>query len=182
MEDSEIIELFLSKSESALSAIKEKYDPLCKSIAFNILKNFEDAEECMNDVYIALWQRIPETPPKNLKAYVCRISRNISISRLKYNKAKKRSKDLSVSLSEARDVLYSDDAAVHFDEVGKAISDFLRTQKREEREVFIRRYWFMDSVKEIAYDCGLSEGKVYSSIFRIKTRLKKFLKKEGIDI
>lgn len=183
--------MFTDRNESAVDEVREKYGGLCYSIAFNILCNAEDAEECINDLYINLWSAIPPANPSNLKAYVCKITRNLSLLRLRYNEAGKRDVRLTVSISELEDnLLYSGSDPVEEsakDEAedsraGRLISDFLRQQKPRQREVFIRRYWFMDSVKKIAEDYSFSESKVKSMLSRTRSKLKKYLKKEGFDI
>lgn len=189
MEDSDIINLFNIRSEEAVSKVKEKYGKLCYSVAFNILQNEEDAEECVGDLYINLWNAIPPSSPSNFKAYVCKSVRNLALQRLRYNEAEKRNNKNTLSLSELKakeadkGINYSDNIKDYDDNrTGRIISDFLRTQKPELREVFIRRYWFMDSVEKIAKDCSYSESKVKSMLFRTREKLKKHLRKEGIDL
>lgn len=188
IEDNDIIGLFLARDESAVVEVKEKYGGLCYSIAYNVLRNQEDAEECVSDLYIKLWNAIPPAEPNNLKAYICKVVRNISLLRLKYNEAGRRTGKLSVPLSEIEGAFEgSEDAASDLTEAdegkaGKLISEFLRRQKSEQREVFIRRYWFMDSVKQIAADYSFSESKVKSMLARTRSKLKRYLKKGGIDI
>lgn len=191
MEDSQIIEMFTDRNKSAVDEVREKYGGLCYSIAFNILCNAEDAEECINDLYINLWSAIPPAYPSNFKAYVCKITRNLSLLRLRYNEAGKRDVRLTVSISELEEnrlnsgndpLEESVKDEAEDSSVGRLISDFLRQQKPRQREVFIRRYWFMDSVKEIAEDYSFSESKVKSMLFRTRSKLKKYLKKEGLDI
>lgn len=188
IEDNDIIELFIARDESAVAEVRKKYGGLCYSIAYNVLHNKEDAEECVNDLYISLWNAVPPAAPNNLKAYICKVVRNISLLRLKYNEAGKRNSKLSVSLSEIESALEgsedtaSDLTAAEEGMAGKLISEFLRQQKSEQREVFIRRYWFMDSIKQIAMDYSFSESKVKSMLVRTRSKLKRYLKKGGIDI
>ena len=188
IEDNDIIELFIARDESAVVEVREKYGGLCYSIAYNVLHNEEDAEECVSDLYISLWNAIPPTVPINLKAYVCKVVRNISLLRLRYNEAGKRNSKLSMPLTEIEGTIEgSEDAdpaltTVEEGKAGKLISEFLRQQKSEQREVFIRRYWFMDSIKQIAMDYSFSESKVKSMLFRTRSKLKKYLKRGGIDI
>lgn len=189
MNDSDIINLFNLRSEEAVSEVKEKYGKLCYGIAFNILNNEEDAEECVGDLYINLWNAIPPSSPSNLKAYICKAVRNLALQKLRYNEAEKRNNKNTVSLSELEEkgsdnVINYTDSIKDYDDnrAGRLISDFLRTQKPELREVFIRRYWFMDSVEKIAKDCSYSESKVKSMLFRTREKLKKHLRKEGIDL
>lgn len=183
MEDSEIIKLFISREERAVAEVREKYGGICKSIAFSMLHNSEDAEECVSDVYIALWNAIPPVPD-NLKAYACRITRNMCLKNLEYNSAGKRNAKLEIPLSDLEDSLGGENIEGDMEnaEIGEAISRFLRSQKPDERNVFMRRYWLTESIKEIAERYQFSESKVKSMLFRTRSRLKKFLTKEGIDL
>ncbi len=180
--DEEILELFYSKDQSAVTEFKEKYGSLCQSIALNILKSKEDAEECVNDVYITLWNNPPFTD--NFKAYVCGTAKNISLTKLKYNLAEKRNGNLKISLSDLEEmgVDIADKEDTEGRELGEIISRFLREQNPDHRNVFIRRYWFMDSVADIAKRFSFSQSKVKSMLFHTRNKLKRYLKKEGIDI
>lgn len=148
-----------------------------------MLNNPEDAEECVNDVYMVLWSRIPPAP-KNLKAYICKVTRNICLKKIEYNSAKKRNDKLKVSFSELTEEPYDENFMVNENntELGEIISRFLRSQNSEIRIMFLRRYWLMESTKGIASRFLCSESKVKSTLFRTRSKLKKYLKKEGIDI
>ncbi|MCH5205952.1 MAG: sigma-70 family RNA polymerase sigma factor [Oscillospiraceae bacterium] len=184
MEDSEIIGLYFERDERAISETGVKYGRLCFGVAKNILGSSEDAEECVNDTYLNVWNSIPPTKPNDLKAFICKVTRNLSLTRLKYNKAAKRSPEVLLSLSELEEVLPDESAAdgVEAEELGKLISAFLREQKPDSRNVFLRRYWFFDSVSEIAARFSFSESKVKSMLFHTRGKLRKYLKNEGIDI
>lgn len=181
IEDSEIVKLFADRDDEAIAMVKEKYGGVCRSVALSMLRSSEDAEECVNDVYVILWNKIPPAPD-NLKAYICRITKNICLKRLEYNSAEKRNGRSKVSLSELEDSLGNVDFAAEEDnnEIGEAISAFLRSQSPDVRNVFMRRYWLMESVKEIAARFSFSESKVKSMLFHTRNKLKKYLKKEGI--
>lgn len=153
-------------------------------MAYNILGNAEDAEECVNDTLLSVWNAIPQTIPENLKAFVCRIARNTALKKLEYNTAEKRSPNAAVSLAELEEIIpdkraSSDDAG---ENISEAISEFLLLQKPEIRRVFIRRYWFFDSVSDIAKRFSYSESKVKSMLFHTRKKLKNYLTKEGIEI
>ncbi len=184
IEDQRIIELYSERDEAALRETEQKYGRLCYSIAYNILGNAEDAEECVNDTLLSVWNKIPQTKPENLKAFVCRIAGNTALKRLEYNTAEKRSTNAAVSLTELEEIVpdnkFPPDKAP--EDVSKLISGFLRRQKPEIRKVFIRRYWYFDSVSDIAARFSYSESKVKSMLFHTRNKLKKFLMKEGIDI
>lgn len=183
MDDSEIVELYLARSENAIRQTRFKYGTLCQSIAFNVLGNTEDSEECVNDTYLSLWNNIPPEIPVNFKAYVCKIARNISISRVRCNNAKKRGRDSLISLS---DVTEADEfAAYHEDgvsapELGQLIGEFLRKQSAEVRNVFLRKYFFGDSVADISDRFSFSQSKIKSMLFHTRKKLQKFLEKEGV--
>lgn len=184
IEDSRIIELYSERNEAAIKETELKYGRLCYSIAHNILGNAEDAEECVNDTLLSVWNKIPQTKPENLKAFVCRIAGNTALKRLEYNTAEKRSTNAAVSLTELEEIVpdnrFPPDKTP--EDVSKLISTFLRRQKPEIRKVFIRRYWYFDSVGAIAARFSYSESKVKSMLFHTRNKLKKFLMKEGIDI
>ncbi|MBQ3138881.1 MAG: sigma-70 family RNA polymerase sigma factor [Ruminococcus sp.] len=184
MEDQQIIDLYFDRNEQAITETDVKYGKLCHSIAYNILSNREDSEECVNDTYIGVWNAIPPTRPDNLMAFVCRIARNLSLKRLEYLKREKRSADVILSLDELSAVLPDERYApdVSDEDVGRLISQFLRTQKEDVRNVFIRKYYFFDSVKEIAERYSFTESKVKNMLFYTRNKLKDYLIKEGVEI
>ncbi len=184
MDDQKIIDLYFDRNEQAITETDVKYGRLCHSIAYNILSNREDSEECVNDTYIRVWNAIPPTRPDNFMAFVCRIARNLSLKRLEFLKREKRSADVILSLDELAAVLpderYAPDASD--EDVGRLISQFLRTQKEDVRNVFIRKYYFFDSVKEIAERYSFTESKVKNMLFYTRNKLKDYLIKEGVEI
>ena len=161
MDDQQIIDLYFDRNEQAITETDVKYGKLCHSIAYNILSNREDSEECVNDTYIGVWNAIPPTRPDNFMAFVCRIARNLSLKRLEFLKREKRSADVILSLDELSAVLPDERYApdVSDEDVGRLISQFLRTQKEDVRNVFIRKYYFFDSVKEIAERYSFTESR-----------------------
>ncbi len=184
MDDQEIVALYFAREQRAITATEEKYGNLCYHIAYNVLHNSEDAEECVNDTYVGVWNAIPPTRPQNLMAFVCRIARNLSLKRLAFLTREKRSTDITVSLEELAAVLpderYVPD--VSDEDVGRLISGFLRTQKPAVRDVFIRRYYFFDPVREIAVRYGFTESKVKNMLFHTRNKLKEYLIKEGVTL
>ncbi|MBR6617784.1 MAG: sigma-70 family RNA polymerase sigma factor [Oscillospiraceae bacterium] len=184
MDDQQIIDLYFDRNEQAITETDVKYGKLCHSIAYNILSNREDSEECVNDTYIGVWNAIPPTRPDNLMAFVCRIARNLSLKRLEFLKREKRSADVILSLDELSAVLPDERYApdVSDEDVGRLISQFLRTQKEDVRNVFIRKYYFFDSVKEIAERYSFTESKVKNMLFYTRNKLKDYLIKEGVEI
>ena len=184
MDDQQIIDLYFDRNEQAITETDVKYGKLCHSVAYNILNNNEDSEECVNDTYIGVWNAIPPTRPNNFMAFVCRIARNLSLKRLEYLKREKRSADVILSLDELSAVLPDERYApdVSDEDVGRLISQFLRTQKEDVRNVFIRKYYFFDSVKEIAERYSFTESKVKNMLFYTRNKLKDYLIKEGVEI
>lgn len=181
MDDKSIIELYFSRDEDALKETALKYGRLCYSIAYNVLGNREDAEECVNDTYAGMWGAIPPARPDNLTAFISKIARNLSLKRLEHQARAKRS-GVSVSLSELEDVISDGDVFEHIteEELGRLISDFLRGETREVRGVFIRKYFFFDSVSQISKRYSFTESKVKSMLFHARKRLGEYLRKNGI--
>lgn len=159
-DDLRIIELYFERDEQAIKETDAKYGKLCHSIAYNILNNHEDSEECVNDTYVGVWNAIPPTRPSNFMSFVCKIVRNLSLKRLEFMQREKRSADVLLSLDELAAVLPDERYApnVSDEDVGKLISKFLRTQKEDARNVFIRKYYFFDSIGEIAERFGFPES------------------------
>lgn len=184
MEDSGIIGLYFARDERAIRETEQKYGKLCFRLANNLLRNEEDAEECVNDAYLSVWNRIPPTRPENFTAFLCKIVRNLSLKRLDYNLAQKRNRDLTVSLSELEELLPDAcaDPSQEYEALGRLLSDFLRQESEDARSVFLRRYYFFDSVGEIARRYSFSESRVKSMLYHTRNRLKKYLKKEGITV
>lgn len=184
MEDFQIIELYFARDEAAIRETGSKYGRLCFQIAQNILFNIEDSEECVNDTYLAAWNAIPPKKPNNFMAFLCKIARNLSLKRLDYNMAQKRTPELLSSFDELEEVLSDSqiEERICNEDIGAAISQFLKTESTESRNVFIRKYWFCDSIKTISKTYGFREEKVKSMLHRTRNRLKDFLKKEGIAL
>ncbi len=181
MDDKKIIELFFRRDEAALDNVKEKYRKLCYKVSSNILKSEEDIEECINDTYLALWNSIPPEKPKHLSSYICRILKNLCLNKAKYNSAEKRRDSFTLSLDELSECLpdCGTEEEISTAELGDAISRFLQSQSRTSRMVFIRRYWYSDSVRDIALRYSIKETTVRSLLHRTRKKLKDFLMKEG---
>lgn len=183
MEDKHIIELFFERSEQAIGELAKKYGKLIYKVADNILRNADDAEECENDTYLACWDSIPPEYPNRLMSYVCRIARNKAISKYRTVNAKKRNSLYDVSLDELTEFLTARETAddkLQAEELGQAINSFLSELKKEDRIMFVRRYWFSDSVADIAKLVDSSENRISVHLFRIKEKLYCYLKKEGL--
>jgi len=184
MDDQKIVELYFFRSEQAIKETDIKYGKLCRSIAYNILQNDEDAEECVDDTYIGVWNTIPPKKPDNFMAFICKIARNLALKRLESETRQKRSQATVISISELEEILPDESIAadVSNEEIGKLISNFLRKEKADIRKVFIRKYYFFDSVSEIAERYGFTESKVKNMLYHTRNKLKEYLIKEGIEI
>ena len=184
MEDLQIIELYFERNENAIKETDAKYGKLCFRVANNILKNSEDSEECVSDTYLSTWNQIPPTRPNNFMAFLCKITRNLSLKRMKFLTAAKRTSVATVSFDEIEGYVSDDQLRADINEIehGMIFSKFLRSEKPDARNVFIRRYWFFDSVSEIAARYSFSESKVKSMLFHTRNRLRDYLKKEGIEV
>lgn len=183
MEDQEIIQLFFARSEQAITELQGKYGNRCLQVAWNILNNRLDAEECVNDAYLAAWNSIPPQKPAPLLTYVCHIVRNLSIKRYHANAAQKRNSHYDVALDELGECIQTKDTVENelaVKELADAINNFLGTLSKENRMMFVRRYWFSDSVADIAVMFGTSSKIVSLRLLRVRKGLKKYLEKEGI--
>ena len=183
MDDDRIVDLYWERSENAISETAIKYGRYCRAIAFNILSNNQDAEECENDTYTAAWNAMPPTRPKKLLAFLGRLTRNIALDRWDYKTAKKRNCEFEVILSELGDcVSLADDVVSQYvaGEIAEYINRFLRSIDVKHRIIFMRRYWYSDSIKDISVRYHMSESKVKSMLYRTRNKLREYLEKEGV--
>lgn len=182
MEDHDIIALYFERDERAIAETSGKYGSYCGSIAMNILASPEDTEECLNDTWLRTWNSIPPNRPNVLRVFLGKITRNLALDRYKARNAEKRAGgEFAMSLDELDEcvgVTDERDTAV----IGESISRFLRTQPKETRGVFICRYFYCDSIGDIARRFGISEGKVKTMLFRTRSKLKIHLEGEGITV
>ena len=186
MEDYEIIDLFLSRSENAITETAQKYGPYCKRIAMNLLSNHQDVEECVSDTYLHIWNAIPPVKPTSFLAYLGRTVRNISIDCYKRQHTQKRGGgETPLLLSELADCIphtSTMEQELEDRQIAAVISSFLRGRKEPDRLMFVRRYWYGESIREIAEHFGVGEETVKSSIFRTRKKLKAYLEQEGITL
>lgn len=182
MEDRHIIALLFQRAETALEAMEESYGARLLAIAVNILGDTRDAQECVNDTYLALWNSIPPEKPDPLCAYAYRVARNTAYSRLRSRQAKKRSGGYDLSLDELAECIgtHTLEDRINEQELGQAINRFLGTLSRENRVIFLRRHWFGDSVKDIARSLGMEESTVSARLSRTRSKLKAYLQKEEL--
>ena len=180
MEDSQIIAFLFQRSEQAIRAIQEKYGGLCRSIVSNILPDFRDVDECISDTYLRVWRSIPPQHPDRLDSYIARVARNAALDRHDYHRANLRNSALTLAYEELEYALPSRDEAVDAMAFRTFLNQFLRSQKKDARIMFLRRYWYGDSVQQIAAAFGCGEEKVKSSLFRTRNKLRNAMIKEGI--
>ncbi len=185
IEDSKIIDLFYARSEQAIVELSAKYGAVCKRVALNILKNEPDVEECVNDAYHAAWNTIPPQKPHPLRTYICRIVRNIAIAKYHANTSIKRNSFYDAALDELENCLVSPgtvEKETDAKELAGLLDRFLDTLDKESRILFVRRYWYGDSLTDIGASFQISSNNAAVRLSRIRKRLKKYLKKEGFDI
>ncbi len=183
IDDSRIVALYWERSESAIEVTSAKYGKYCHSIAYNILYDDEDAEECVNDTYLDAWNTMPPHKPSVLSTFLGKITRRISIDRYRRKHADKRGGgEMAHVLDELEDCV-SDPAdveiAVEQAEMMRLIREFLNTLPPTERRIFLRRYWYIDPVTDIAGDFGFTESKTSAMLYRIRNKLRRKLESEG---
>lgn len=184
MDDRQIIALYNERSEAALSETATKYGKYCRTIAYNILYNEEDSEECVNDTWLRAWEAIPPQYPNRLSAFLGKITRNLALNRYKQNAAKKRGGGQTMlaleELTECIPGANSTEEATEEALLIEVLNRFLADLSTEKRKLFLRRYWYLCSVKEIAEDFNLGESNVKMTLLRLREQLKSVLEKEGI--
>ena len=182
MDDRQIIALFYERSEQAIAELSKKYGDLCFKIAINILNNPQDAEECVSDAYLGVWNSIPPQNPDPLRAYLCRIVRNLALKKRRANTALKRGNQLGVSLSELENCIpdNSFDERLSAKELTEQLNAFLSTLHRDDRVLFLKRYWFSEPLTEIAKAFGITEHNASVRLGRIRKKLHQYLKEVSL--
>lgn len=184
MKDEMIVKLYLERSEQAIRETAEKYESLCMTIAGRILGDYEDARECVNETWLRAWNSIPPQVPRALPAFLGSIARNLAISRYRKNSAGKRgSLRVEISLEELSECADGKEPVEETAEralLQEALNRFLGSLRAEERIIFVRRYYYMETVKEIAAGTGKKESYVKTSLYRSREKLKEYFKKEGL--
>ena len=183
MLDREIVALYWKRSEEAITQTQRKYGKYCLSIARNILPVMEDAQECVNDTYMAAWEAMPPHKPKILSTFLGKLTRRISIDRWRHLSAQKRGGDtVTLALEELEECIASNSdpqKQVEAKELGQIISRFLKGQDDLERTVFVRRYYGLRKIEEITHEFGISESNAKTMLFRTRNKLREYLEKEG---
>lgn len=185
MEDVRIVDLYWARSETAIAETSAKYGKYCYTIAYNVLANAEDADESVNDTYLAAWNSMPPQRPSVLSSFLGKITRRISIDKWRAHSAKKRGGgEMILALDELTDCVpfgTNVEQAVEAAELGKAIDRFVMALPLMERRVFICRYWYLDSIASICRRFGFSQSKVKVMLHRTRNSLRKYLEKEGLS-
>ena len=183
MDDEKIKKLFFERSEQAIAELSEKYGSLCNSVAFNILGDRLDAEECVSEAYLAVWNTVPPMDPESLRGYVCRIVRNVALKKHRANTAAKRNSTYDVALNEIEECFASPSSveeALDASETARCVNRFLETLDKESRILFVRRYWYADTIGELSVQFGTTKHNVSVRLSRIRRKLKAHLEKEGV--
>ncbi|MBR3666144.1 MAG: sigma-70 family RNA polymerase sigma factor [Ruminococcus sp.] len=186
MQDKEIVELYWNRDEKAIAETTVKYGKYCKSIAMNIVCENEDAEECVNDTYLQTWNSIPPHRPGLLSAFLGKIVRNLAFNKYKsIHSAKRGGYEVTLILDELCEII-SDNESVEDhalrQEMIKDINSFIRTLPEEKQYMFIRRYWYSDSIMDIAKQCGRTENSISVELSRIRNKLRVYLIERGYDL
>lgn len=185
MDEQEIIGLFFERSEQAIAELDGRCGKLGRRLAENILGSARDAEECLNDAYLALWNTIPPERPQSLSAYLCRVLRNLAIKRYHANTAQKRNSHYDAALEELEDCLPAGETAesiLSAHELTRLLNAFLATLPPTDRRLFLGRYWLSQPVAVIAKELAISENNAAVRLSRIRGRLRLYLRKEGYPV
>lgn len=186
MDDAKIVQLYLDRDELAIPATADKYGNYCTSIANNILGNHEDAEECVNDTYLHTWNAIPPHKPAMLSTFLGKITRNLAFNRYKHNAADKRGGgELTAVLDELEECVSGNEdveQSYEYKELVAAINEFLGTLPSEKRNMFVCRYWYADSIADIAVRFHMNQGAVSMTLNRLRSKLHDYLRKRGYNL
>ncbi len=183
MEDKKITEMFKERKEEAVGELILKYGKLFKSLARNVLGNDEDAEECVNDACMEIWNAIPPASPEHLMPFSCKIVRRVAINRLRFNLRQKRNADNTVLLSELSECISVEDGVSEIIEskrLQSVLNEFLCELDNESKALFVRRYFFFENISDLSKLFGMSENKISVRLHRIRKKLSNRLKEEGI--
>jgi len=185
MHDAQIVELYWNRDERAITESDSHYGAYCRRIAMNILSSYEDSEECVNDTWCRTWDNVPPQRPDSLAAFFGRIIRNLSISRYRASHAKKRFDGVAILLSELDDCVPSSMSVTQAVE-GKVLTGiidrWLDSLTKEDRVLFVRRYWYSDAINVLASECGVTQNQMAQRMMKLRRDLRTTLEKEGFDV
>lgn len=183
MEDEKIVALYLARDADAIQCTAQAYGMRLRHLAYGIVRDDRDAEECENDTYLRAWDSIPPKEPRDyLFAFLAKITRNLALDKYKRQTAAKRNAQfvsLSAEMEQCLPAAEEAESEAYRAELCRSISDFLRIQSTEKRNLFLRRYWYMDSVAELSERFAMSESKVKTTLFRVRNELKEYLREGG---
>ncbi len=185
MDDKLIVDLYWARAEDAIHETERKYGRYCHSIAYNILCSQEDAQECVNDTYLRAWDAIPPQKPDRLGAFLGRITRNLALNRYAFDRAQKRFTNVEFALCELSECIADPESLQPMEDalaLKEAINRFLASLPQKSRMIFVRRYWYLSPVKEIAGDFRISESNVKVTLHRTRIKFRAYLQKEGIEL
>ena len=185
IDDKKIIELFFKRDQQGIRELDNKYGAVCRNLSYNIVNNRQDAEECVNDVYLGAWNAIPPAQPNPLLTYLCKMVRNISLKIYYRKEAAKRSGHYTVAMEEIEACiadLNTAETEMEARELARIIADFLDTLTAENRVIFMRRYWFSDSYRDIAEFVGLTEKIISVRLTRIRQKMKAYLAEREVSV
>ncbi|MBD5547619.1 MAG: sigma-70 family RNA polymerase sigma factor [Lachnospiraceae bacterium] len=179
MQDNEIINLYEKRSESAIEHTKIQYGKMIFSLIYHIIGNSQDTEECENDTYLGIWNSIPPQKPRNFKAYILKIARNRALKKVEYLNAAKRNNHNNVPFDELNNILIDHEKLIEEiteSDLAEQLNEFLSTLNENNRKVFMLRYWYFRTIREIMDECNMSKSKVESILFRVRSKLREYLK------
>ena len=185
MEDSAIVDLYWARDQLAITASDEKYGPLCRSLSQNILNSWEDAEECVNDTWHRAWNAMPPQRPGCLRAFFAKIVRNLSLDRWRAQRARKRGEGAEALVLELEDCVPTAPSAeeeTEAREAARCVDRWLDTLPREDRVIFVRRYWYGQRVDELAAQLGYTPNRLAQRLFRLRSGLRRALEEEGVRL
>ena len=177
----DILELLEQRDQQGLVLLQEKYASYCYSIIYKLLRDHEQTEEALSDVWMQVWNSIPQARPARLKSYLAKTARNTAIHYVKHNSAQKRS-GMTVLLDELEECIPDPQGEYDQDGLKEVLRQFVNSLKPEERQIFLRRYWYGDTIEELAKTMSSAENRITGILFRIRKKLRDFLKMEGYDI
>lgn len=185
MKDSDIVELYFARDERAIEETERKYGRYCRTVAYNVFANEADAEETVNDTYLGVWNSIPPQRPRIFSAFLAKITRNLALKKQRTKSAQKRGGEAELTLLELCECVPDEsdvEKELEVRELSAVIDAFLRELPETERRVFMRRYWYMDSIDDICRTHGFTEGKVKMLLSRTRKKLLARLMKEGVNL